>query len=214
MTICKACGQAGARVIPGPQVRWCYWRCVRCGHVWLDPAPTTDELTQYYNATYAVPRELYTAHVPRKHRALKTLLGRRGFASGRMLEVGCSYGAMLDAFRRDGWEVEGIELDARAAEIARSSYGLHVHQGRLEDVSAELSDDYDVITLYHVLEHVADPAALIRELGAVCRSGGVILIKTPNARSFVARVLAAWWEWYAAPEHVQLFAPTSLRTLL
>jgi SAM-dependent methyltransferase len=131
-----------------------------------------------------------------------------------MLEVGCSYGAMLDAFRRDGWEVEGIELDARAAQIAQSSYALRVHHGRLEEVRHQLLGDYDAIMLYHVLEHVADPAALIRDLAARCRSGGVILLKTPNPRSFAARVLAGWWQWYAAPEHVRLFSPNSLRTLL
>src|SRR5687768_6547754 len=214
MKNCEACGHGGAEAVPGPQVSWRYWRCARCGHAWLHPAPTTEELTQYYNTVYAVPRDLYVAHVPREHRALKSVFNRHGIRPGRMLEVGCSYGAMLDAFRRDGWEVEGIELDSRAAEIARSFYGLRVHQGRLEDVRARLSDAYDTLTLYHVLEHVEDPAAFIRGLAALCRPDGVLVIKTPNPRSFAARALAGWWEWYAAPQHVHLFSASSLRALL
>ncbi len=214
MTICKACGRAGARAVPGPQVRWSYWRCVRCGHAWLHPAPSTQELTRYYNTAYAVPRALYVAGVPRKLDALVSLLRRQSVRPGRMLEVGCSYGAMLDAFKRDGWDVEGIELDARAAAVARTDYGLRVHHGRFEDVRAELLGGYDAIALYHVLEHVPDPAALIRELAAICRPGGVLLVTTPNPRSFVARALGGWWEWYAAPEHLHLFSADSLRALL
>jgi SAM-dependent methyltransferase len=214
MTRCEACGEGGAETVPGPQRRWRYWRCARCGHAWLHPAPTGEELARYYNAAYAVPRELYVAHVPREHRVLQSLFRRHRIAPGRVLEVGCSYGAMLDAFRRDGWDVEGVELDARAAEVARSFYSLRVHQGRLEDVRASLLGAYDVIALYHVIEHVQDPSELIRDLVAMCRSGGAILIKTPNARSLLARVVGGWWEWYAVPEHLHLFSPSSLRALL
>jgi SAM-dependent methyltransferase len=195
-------------------VRWRYWRCARCGHAWLDPSPTREELTRYYNTVYSVPRDLYVAHVPREYRALKPLLERHGVVPGRMLEIGCSYGAMLDAFRRDGWDVEGIELDSRAAAVARSLYSLRIHEGPLEDVRSALRGDYDVITLYHVLEHVDDQISFVRDLASLCRPGGLVVIKTPNAQSLPARVLDGWWEWFAAPEHLRVFSPTSLRRLL
>jgi SAM-dependent methyltransferase len=214
MTACNACGLTGIRPVPGPQARWRYWQCVHCGHAWLQPAPGSEELTAYYNTAYTVPRDLYVAGVTREYPALRALLQRHGIKPGRMLELGCSYGAMLDAFRRDGWDVEGIELDARAVEVARSHYGLRVHQGQISEVSALLVGDYDLIALYHVLEHVADPRAFVSDLAGLCKPGGAVLVKTPNARSFLARALGGWWEWFAAPEHLQLFSPLSLCRLL
>jgi len=121
---------------------------------------------------------------------------------------------MLARFAAEGWEVEGVEVDARAAAHARDDFGLVVHEGSLEDVRAALRPPYDLIAMFHVIEHVTCVAALADVLATLIAPGGLLLLKTPNAACLASRILRGWWEWSAVPEHVHLFTASSLRTVL
>lgn len=182
--------------------------------MWLYPAPTQSELDAYYNGAYRVDRDQHLRRVIEEGPAVGRWISRARRDPGRMLEIGCSYGGMLAAFRSHGWDVEGVELDARAAEWARDQLGLSVWSGHLEECLADLRPPYDIVALYHVIEHVTDPAAFARQLKTLCGDQGTVLIKTPNAASVIAHLTGGWWQWAAAPEHVQVYSPTSIRTLL
>jgi len=131
-----------------------------------------------------------------------------------MLEVGCSYGAVLASFRDRGWAAEGIEVDERAARVAREERGLRVHTTPLEDIAGALDAPYRAITLSHVVEHIPDPLAACATLYGLLEPGGRLILRTPNFASFVARATSGWWEWCVVPEHVHLFTPESVRLLL
>jgi SAM-dependent methyltransferase len=176
--------------------------------------PTEAELTSYYNSSYTVPYARYRARVDEEFPLLERLLNRASVRRGRMLEIGCSYGNMLARFGAEGWSVEGVEIDARAAAHARDVLGLVVHNGSLDDVRAALGAPYDLIAMYHVIEHERCVARLVESLESLLAPGGFLLLKTPNAASLASRVLQGWWEWSAVPEHVHLFTSASLRTLL
>ncbi len=211
---CPIC-EAGETVpVAGPQTRWRYLRCRGCEHHWLHPAPTQAELTEYYNTAYAVPRAAYLKGVQHEAPIMQRLVATVRPTPGRMLEIGCSYGAMLVAFRDAGWDVAGVELDRRAADYARQTYALRVSTGSLESSTADLRPPYDVITMYHVLEHILDPLAFCVRLRTLTGEGGALVLKTPNNRAVVARLTAGWWQWAADPEHVHLFSPTSLEITL
>src|SRR5208282_5538248 len=142
-----------------------------CGLLWLDPAPVEDDLSLIYQD--------YFTHQPRSsagrgpgrsvihwlYRALLCTTGvarqradllsfyLRGTQPGRLLDVGCGDGGQLARLRGRGWQVEGQEVDAAAAERARVQHGLRVHVGLLRD--AGLADAiFDVVTMSHVIEHV------------------------------------------------------------
>ena len=132
----------------------------------------------------------------------------------KMLEIGCSYGGMLARFAAVGWKVDGVELDQRAVEIARKSLGLTVQAGTLREVADKLSPPYDVITAYHVIEHVPDPAAFLSQIRAVSASDGILVLRLPNASSLAARLTGGWWEWFIAPEHINVFSSKSISLLL
>ena len=176
--------------------------------------PTEGELTAYYNSSYTVAHAPYRARVEEEFPYLQKLVNRAGTRPGRMLEIGCSYGNMLARFASAGWEVEGVEVDARTAVHARDVLGLAIHQGSLEDVRAALRPPYDVVTMFHVIEHVRCITSLVDGLAALMPPGGLLVLKTPNATSLMSRILRGWWEWSAVPEHVHLFTSTSLRTVL
>jgi 2-polyprenyl-3-methyl-5-hydroxy-6-metoxy-1,4-benzoquinol methylase len=211
---CPVCRSHETGVLAGPQTRWRYRRCDGCGHLWLDPMPTAAELERYYNSAYSVPLERYAGRVAVEQPVVRAVVERAAPPGRTMLEVGCSYGLMLQRFAADGWDVEGVELDARSAAHARDVLGLQVYQGRLEDTPAVTSREHAVIAMYHVLEHIDDPRAFLELIASTCMPGGLLVLKTPNAASVPARLLGGWWEWTAAPEHVHVFTPESLTLLL
>lgn len=212
---CPICAGTDNSAIAGPQRTHRYVRCESCGHEWLVPPPTPEALAAYYNGAYSVPLSRYAAAARRDFPGLRTLLASYGFTGGRLLEVGCSHGDMLAHFGRAGWSVEGVEIDARAASHARDHHGLLVHEGTFALAAPELRGaPFDVVALFHVIEHMLDPREFLGQLAPVLRPGGVILLKTPNAESLAARTTAGWWEWRAAPEHVHLYSAASLSMLL
>ena len=211
---CPACGATALAFLGGPQQRWRYLRCSACGHLTLEPMPSAEELTAYYNSVYSVPAEKYREATKREFALARRALGIAAGVGSRMLEIGCSYGFMLDAFRREGWTVEGVEIDARAAAHARDRLRLNVHIGPLEDVRAELHPPYHAVTMFHVLEHIVDPQRFLESVGQLLAPGGRLLLRTPNAGSVAARATGGWWEWCAAPEHVHLYTIASLEKTL
>ncbi len=143
-------------------------------------------------------------------RALEQLLPGKG----RLLEIGCSYGHFLSMAEADGWVVEGVEISRSAADWAKENLGLRVHIGTLEEVSLKLRRPFDAVAMFHVLEHALEPERLVLQAREFLRPGGILVIRTPNATSWVAKWCGQTWEWLAAPAHICLFSPVSLRILL
>ena len=210
---CPICGSSRSASLRGPQEEWRYHQCAECRHVWLVPTPNAKDLRKHYNSAYRVPRDAYFLTVERQFPALKRTLEQ--LTSGRrMLEVGCSYGGMLKRFAAAGWSADGVELDQRAVDVARKELGLHVEAGTLREVAHKLSPPYDVITAYHVIEHVPDPAAFLSQIHEMSAPNGILLLRLPNASSVAANLTKGWWEWFIAPEHINVFSPTSISLLL
>lgn len=211
--ICPICQADQSEPVVGPQRRWRYQRCLACEHRWLAPIPDGKELAEHYNNAYAVPREGYIAGAKIKARELAPVITALAPRPGKMLEVGCSYGALLNAFHDLGWDVDGVEIDARAAQYARENYGINVIGGTLEQAASRLRPPYDIVMMYHVIEHVTDPVAFLRHVRSLLGDKGVLVLKTPNAASTACQLTSGWWEWALAPEHVHLYSPRSLAKL-
>lgn len=135
----------------------------------------------------------------------------RGRPPGRLLEVGCGNGRLLTLLQRWGWEVAGVDFDGNAVEHARQR-GMAVRQGDL--ASQNYADaSFDVVLTHHVLEHLPDPEATLREVFRILRPGGLALMVTPNAASLGRRVFGMHWRGWEPPRHLHLFNPVSARRL-
>jgi 2-polyprenyl-3-methyl-5-hydroxy-6-metoxy-1,4-benzoquinol methylase len=138
------------------------------------------------------------------------LLGR-GPQQVRLLDVGCSSGAFLLTARKLGLETAGVEPSADAAETARRA-GLNVFTGFLQ--AARFPDaSFDAATLIEVIEHLRDPRSLLAECRRVLRPGGILLVTTPNAGSWTARLMGARWAGFsltAMGGHISFFNPRSI----
>jgi 2-polyprenyl-3-methyl-5-hydroxy-6-metoxy-1,4-benzoquinol methylase len=105
-------------------------------------------------------------------------------AKGKLLDVGCGEGLFLQLAQKSGWQVSGIELSPYASKFASKALGTKIYCGQLHE---EVFDDnsFDVVTMWHVLEHVEDPKRYLREINRVVKSGGLLVIAVPNVNALV-----------------------------
>jgi 2-polyprenyl-3-methyl-5-hydroxy-6-metoxy-1,4-benzoquinol methylase len=212
--VCLVCGRRGVTERFTKRRCWNYVRCDVCGAVFLDPRPDEHELRTYYNQTYLVPAEWYAREAKRKAPPILSGLATKLPSRGKLLEVGCSYGYLLHAAKRDGWDVTGIELDDGAAAHGRDKLGLKVFSGTLESEFERLQPPYDAIAALHVIEHLRDPITFLKLCRGLLRDDGVLFLKTPNVASWIARQTGAYWQWFSPPAHIHLFSPFTLELAL
>jgi len=193
-------------------------RCTACTLVFVWPQPTDEELDalysggSYHAALDEAERHRYFA---RRLRQIEELAPRRG----RLLDVGCSKGFLLDVARAEGWDAVGIELNRNAVEAARAR-GLDVRQGELDDRTFDEAS-FDVVTLFDLLEHARDPRATLAACRRVLRPGGLLGVTTPDIGGLVprvtyglfARTLGAW-DHPTPPGHVIQFSRRTLVQVL
>jgi 2-polyprenyl-3-methyl-5-hydroxy-6-metoxy-1,4-benzoquinol methylase len=131
---------------------------------------------------------------------------------GRLLEVGCGAGAMLETMKSRGWQVIGVDFDRRAVEAAREK-GLTVHQGGVKEQNF-CAESFDAIAMNHVIEHVADPRGLIDECKRILKKDGALVVITPNSTGRLHRIYGQDWRGLEPPRHLHLFSITSLSRFL
>jgi len=137
------------------------------------------------------------------------IMGLKAAWRGRLLDVGCGDGAFLARMKSLGWEAVGVELDEKAANVAKTQFDVDVFIGTLE--AAGFADEsFDAITLSHVIEHVGDPIELLCRCRNLLRKGGRVVVTTPNADSMGHRIFREHWRGLEVPRHLMVF---SLRTL-
>ncbi|MGE5248067.1 MAG: class I SAM-dependent methyltransferase [Verrucomicrobiota bacterium] len=144
-----------------------------------------------------------------RRRRVERFAGRRG----RLLDVGCGRGLFLRVMRVAGWEVAGVEADAEVSRKISEAHGLDVRSG--DPGRWGFADgSFDVVTLHHVLEHVARPAEIIRHCRRLLRDGGLLLAAVPNRDSVQAAVGGARWFHLDVPFHLHHFTAAGLSDLL
>lgn len=154
-------------------------RCRSCGFVFDNPRPTLNALIDFYSKpgkydSWLVelqPRERLWRRRLRKIRSTKR--------PGTLLDVGTGIGQFLSLARNDYSEVHGTEVSSTAVEIAREKYGLNLFHGTVDDLPSQ-GRTFDNITLFHVLEHVPDPKAMLQTCHSLLKPGGCLVIAVPN----------------------------------
>lgn len=133
-------------------------------------------------------------------------------SKGKLLDVGCGDGTVLEWATKLGWRTTGVEIDSAAVENARSK-GLQVVEGTYEKLS-EIQEKFDCVVCLHVIEHVHNPIDLLERLNNALVPGGVLMIATPNASSQVRAVFQESWRGIEAPRHLSIPDIEQLKLLL
>ncbi|MGQ9744834.1 MAG: class I SAM-dependent methyltransferase [Dissulfurimicrobium sp.] len=208
-----------------------------CGLVWLDPRPTEKEIVKVYAKYYTHDlaedkgdREGVFQYLARKNikflysiikQAALIKRGRKkidvmyldNIKPGRLLEIGCGNGDRLIKIRRLGWLVEGQEIDSMAVSTCLKKHpDLKVSLGGLCDLSYP-DDAFDAIIMNHVIEHLHDPASLLKECLRILKKGGVLVLATPNINSFGHKYFKSAWRGLEPPRHLYLFSVNTLKKL-
>jgi len=183
--------------------------CAECGTIQQPSLPRGRALHDLYRA---MADDAYLAEAEGRRRTAERLLDLVGahVPRGRLLDVGCGPGLLLDEARRRGYEVFGLELSATAAAHARDVLGLPVREMPLEHLAAE---EFDVIVMADVLEHLDDPLAALDGCRELLAPGGVLCVATPDPSSLVARLAGRRW-WGLLPGHAHLLPRRTLREVL
>lgn len=154
---------------------------------------------------------LFSSFRPIRELVEASVMGIEGPPRGKLLDVGCGNGEFLVKMQALGWGVQGVEPDARAASLARQRVRAEIHEGTLSTANYA-PESFDVITLGHVIEHVGEPVATLRECKRILRAAGSIFILTPNFVGSGHRRFGEAWFHLDPPRHLFLFSPQTLRT--
>jgi 2-polyprenyl-3-methyl-5-hydroxy-6-metoxy-1,4-benzoquinol methylase len=208
--LCLLCGSRTANRSELKRNSWVYVRCAGCGALSLNTVPSEEALWSYYNHAYMVPATAYARGTRKSAPEILREVNARFPQKGKLLEVGCSYGVFLKTAQEQGWDATGIELDDVAAANAKEKLGLRVFAGSLEGEFARLEPPYDVVATFHVIEHVRNPLKFLHLCRCLLRDGGLLILKTPNVESWIAKKTGAYWQWLSPPAHLHLFSPKAL----
>jgi len=194
-------------------------KCESCGFKFTNPRPEPEQLGRYYKSEEYVSHSNTkkgfinsTYQSVRKYTLLKKLqLISKYYKTGRILDIGCGTGEFLNTCKSAKWETVGIEPDDDARNMAIKNYGLDV---RGEDDLKNLHDEsFQVITMWHVLEHVPNLNERIEELKRLIKPTGIIIIAVPNCNSLDAKIYKENWAAYDVPRHLYHFTPADMETL-
>ena len=193
-------------------------RCRACAQIVTVPVPA--DIGKYYPAGYygdasgrrfpAVMEWLQEKmYALRAARVLKKLNRK----NPRVLDVGCGRGLLLRAFQRRGCDVLGTEFSDGACRFAREVLKIPVRVGLLHELDFP-DRSFDVVVMWHVLEHVSDPRPTLAEVSRILRPGGIFLVGVPDFGSPEARLTKAGWFHLDMPRHLSHHTRGSLEKIL
>lgn len=220
---CNHCGSTETRPvarIDGHMLE----RCARCGLAFITDPPSEAALAAMYQASNDYHTQLHDpaseafarmTAIAREHLAFV----ERFASAGQLLDIGCSTGLFLDAARRRGFDVAGVEFSAASARFAREHFQLSVTDGDIHAID-DADGMLDIVTMFDVIEHVRDPARDILAAHRLLKPGGLFILSTPNidglfpsASEPFARPLG-YWPHIEPPWHLYQFSVRTLSAML
>lgn len=194
-------------------------QCTNCQLIFTNPRPKKDELSKYYQSDdYISHTDASTSFINLLYKLARTFTLqaklrtlRRYQRSGTILDYGCGTGDFLRTCLKARWSVQGIEPDEKARTIAENKLSITLKQ----DISEiPKNTKYDVITAWHVLEHVSDLRGTLKNLRKRLEKEGFLFIAVPNVTSHDAQHYREYWAAYDVPRHLYHFSQESFNSLI
>ena len=197
---------------------WRLVKCRDCGLIFLNPRPSWETVRRRYGPNqynYLVGGKKYinaekemvrgNLHAVQSIGALKKV--------GKLLEVGSATGYFLKAAEMRGWEVYGVEICKEGVEYSKREFGIITFLGTLEEANFP-SNFFDVIVIYHTLEHLIDPLATLKEAKRILKDDGLVNISVPNMSCWERILQGKKWGTFELPSHLYCFSPLTLHRLV
>ena len=187
-------------------------KCKSCGLVYVNPRIGREEIVDGYakadESTYVKESKARSATFKRCMDEIE----RYHPKSGRILDIGCAAGLFLEVAKKRGWEVFGVEPNRWLAEWGGKNLGIKISSKPFEEVGFK-ENFFDVVTLWDVLEHLADPKKALLESAKILKKDGYLVVNYPDIGSWLARLFGRKW-WFILSVHLYYFTPTTIRRIL
>ncbi len=195
------------------------FRCSFCGFVFTQDHPDEENIGRYYSsedylshndsakgfssALYRFSRDIMLG---KKRRIVEKATGLK---IGNILDAGSGTGHFLSEMKKAGWNVKGIEINEKARQYSKSVHGVDViDPGLIPNLP---SDNFDCITMWHVLEHFQDPYKYVSEISRLLKPEGICITALPNRGSYDAAYYKKFWAAYDVPRHLWHFSPVTFK---
>ena len=192
-------------------------KCSNCQLVYTHPKPSESKIDDYYKSQEYISHSsikrgiinsLYT--IVRNYTLKKKVKMVRSLVSGRqLLDIGAGTGHFVKCAQDSGFFVLGLEPDADARKVAEQQNSIQLEL--LEQLHALKAESYDVVTMWHVLEHVYNLKTDLKKIISLIRKDGVLIIAVPNHTSFDAGYYKEFWAAYDVPRHLYHFSPETIK---
>jgi 2-polyprenyl-3-methyl-5-hydroxy-6-metoxy-1,4-benzoquinol methylase len=198
--------------------------CSSCDCLFINPLPAMDEIASFYPAQYwwsgAQPtflkrlESIYRKVALRDHIAfISTAAGRLHRKGVKLLDVGCGSGTLIGLLKQRGFQVLGVDTSEEASDVARIENDVTVVVGTLDEVQVE-NHSFDMVTLFHVMEHVTNPRRVLAEVDRILKPAGILVLQVPNIDSWQFRWFGSRWYGLDIPRHVIDYSRTAILKLL
>lgn len=224
--LCTVSGPAelvSATLRDDPSGRFKVVRCLTCGHVQLFPLPSSGEDAAFYEADsqtrslmgeadFSLWQSKTAADTVRHVNWLRSILPAE---RGEVLDVGCGYGFFVDALARAGYRATGLDVSQeRLALATKHLHGTFI-KGEIDEALVETNRSrFQAVTLFHVLEHIRTPVALLRQCSDLVAAGGYLLIEVPNLGDELLDQHAEYRAFYWQRAHLSYFDAARLELML
>ena len=196
-------------------------RCSNCGFKYTSNAPQLNEIGKYYHSDDYISHSDTQEGLVNKlyHKVRNIMLNRKRklidqvTKGKKLLDIGCGTGYFPHFMKQKGYQVAGIELDDDARKFAREHFGLDVYHPE-EILGNSVKEAYDVITLWHVMEHLHESDKYIRWIKDALKNNGTLIIALPNCDSYDAKSYGEYWAAYDLPRHLWHFTPDTFTQYL
>lgn len=186
-----------------------HYRCPECELIFISPVP--EDLGLYYPENYhLIPKTADQLEKISEQERYKIEIVQRFIKAGNLLEVGPSYGGFSYLAKKAGFCVDAIEMNAMCCQFLRDVAGIHVIQSDDPVQALQKKGLYDVITLWHVIEHLPNAWEALEAICSHVKPGGYLVLASPNPDSFQFRIMGRYWLHVDAPRHIMLIPPKSL----
>ncbi len=228
ITFCPVCGSLDASIFLtctdhlASLKKFTICSCAGCGFKYTSPSPTPSELPKYYQSSEYISHtdskkglinQLY--QFVKKYSVYKKLklVFRYKQERGNLLDFGCGTGSFLEACNKAGWRSFGIEPNDSARALAATKTPGKVFESIEELYNNEQALKFDVITLWHVLEHIPNLESWFDFINNRLKENGIVIIAVPNCNSHDALFFKEFWAAYDLPRHLWHFTPKTITDL-
>lgn len=197
-------------------------KCNDCTHLFTQNVASQNDIGKYYQSeNYISHSDTQDGVINKLYHAVRkrTLAGKKnlvqketGKQEGKILDIGCGTGAFLNTMKEANWNATGLEPDDTARKKVLELYKIEAKPSH--EIFDLPTNNYDAITMWHVLEHVHQLQEYIAHLKNMLTANGKIFIAVPNYTSYDAQHYGAHWAAYDVPRHLYHFSPKSMKALV